>query len=60
MIKEKKFLYAVQEIINYGFEEEKKHYNELIKNENGKFVKDKDHIFKKFKYVKSFLKKHLT
>jgi len=56
----KKFLFAVQEIINYGFKEEERHYNELIKNEQGKFVKDKNHIFKKFRYVKNFLKKHLT
>ena len=56
----KKFLYDVQYLVNFYFKDEEKHYNELIKNEQGKFVKDKNHIFKKFRYVKNFLRKHLT
>jgi len=52
----KKFLCAVQKIINYGFENEQKHYNELEKNEDGKWVKSKDHIFKQYKYAQKYLK----
>jgi len=51
----KKFLYDVQYLVNFYFKDEEKHYNELPLYE-----RPKDHIFKKLKYIKNFLKKHLT